>query len=308
MAVQAEAGACTGGGMYLTRDGCRLWADHRGGGPRDLVFLHDIMMSSCAWAAQQTFAFRSEYKMHTLDFRGFGRSGRPGSACGIGTLVEDLRFVLGELGVRDPILVGAGMGATVAMAYAAASPTAVSRLVLVAATPCLVKRPDFGWGLAEAEAASVIAGLRRDFPRAVGEYTGWVFPEVPDRQVAGIMRVVAREADPVVVAACLSDLATLDLRPALPRIRVPVSVIGAFSDRFAPVWAGAWLANALDAERFLVVPAIGHAPYLSVAQYFNDALSSILAGFAAGRSPAPERELVARYSAEAANRCVQSKR
>lgn len=217
-------------------------------------------------------------RVHTLDFRGFGRSGRPGGGCGIGTLVDDLRFVLGELDVRRPTLVGAGMGATVAMAYAGSAPDAVSRLVLVTATPRLVKRHDFGWGLAEAEAASLLAGLRSDFSRAASQFAEMAFPEVHDRRIAEIMRVVAGEADPEVAAGCLGDFAALDLRPALSRIRVSCSVISAFSDRLAPVWAGAWLANGLAADSFFVVPSVGHALCLTAAVHFNRALASILAG------------------------------
>lgn len=264
--------------MYLTRDGCRLWIDRRGCGTRSLVFLHDLMMSSCAWASQ-LYAFQESYGMCTVDFRGFGRSDKSGNACAIGTLVEDLRFVLGELGIHRPVLIGAGMGATVAMTYAASDPGAVSGLVVVAAAPCLERRPGFRWALPAEEVAALVEGLRTDFHRAAGEYIGLAFPRGTGlRQVEGIMRVIAREADPVVAASCLSDLAALDLRSILPRIDVPVSVINSFSDRLAPVWAGAWLANALGAEKFLVVPVVGHAPYLTAAKHFNDALSSILPG------------------------------
>ncbi|MBI3149143.1 MAG: alpha/beta hydrolase [Betaproteobacteria bacterium] len=273
--------------MFLTRDGCRLWFDHRGQGAQALVFLHDLMMNSCAWAPQ-IYGFQDRHKVYTFDFRGFGRSDKPGSECSIETLVEDLRFMLGELEIHRPVLVGAGMGATVAMTYAASAPGAVSGLVLAAATPCLAQRPDFRWGLPETEVAGLVAGLRADFPRAAGDYIGLVFPGVYNRRVARTMRrVVALEADPVVASSCLNDLAALDLRPMLPRIRTPVSVVSSFSDRIAPVWAGAWLANALGTDRFLVAPSVGHAPYLTAARYFNDALSSILAGSPAEDSPVP---------------------
>ncbi|MBI2308476.1 MAG: alpha/beta hydrolase [Rhodocyclales bacterium] len=297
--------------MFLTKGGCRLWFERWGCGPQAVVFLHDLMMSSCVWAPQ-IYGIQGKHGvcLYTFDFRGFGRSDKPGSECSVETLVEDLRFMLGELDIQRPILVGAGMGATVAMSYAASAPGAVSGLVLMAATPCLAWRPDFKWGLLADEVTSLAEGLRSDFSLAAAEYARVVFPETRDRQVEGVMRamrVVAQEADPVVASSCLEDLAALDLRPMLPRIGAPVSVVNSASDRLAPVWVGGWLANALGANSFLVVPAAGHAPYLTAAQRVNKVLSSVLSGFATRASSEPVHELAAtaRRPVEVASWCSE---
>lgn len=255
--------------------GCRLWFDHRGRGEQALVFLHDFMMSSCVWTPQ-VGALHNYYDIYTFDFRGFGRSGKPRSECGVQLLTDDLRFMLRELDIRRPILVGAGMGATVAMSYAASSPRAVSELVLIAATSCISRRPDFSWGLSQADLASLVEGLRADFARAANDYFRLVFPHVHDGRAEAFMRVAAHEVDPVTAWSCLRDLAAVDLRPILSSIGAPVSIISSFRDLVSPVWACARLANDVDAKKFIVVPCSDHAPYITVAKHVNDALMSIL--------------------------------
>lgn len=274
--------------MYVSKDGCQLWVDSWGQaeGRRPVVFLHDFLMSSCAWAPQLFGKLQDKCRMYAFDFRGFGRSARSREDCSIGLLADDVGYVLEELGIYRPVIVGAGMGAAVAMLYAATSGQKVlSRVVLVSATPTLLRQGDFRWGMSRAAADRYVHLLRTDFPAVVSGYLNVTFPCGADQRIKNIVRSVAGEACPVAAASCLANLAENDFRPILSCIEAPVSVISGLSDRLAPVWAGAWLANTVRAERFFIIPSDGHAPYLTAPGKFNEALLAILSDPEASACP-----------------------
>jgi proline iminopeptidase len=87
----------------------------------------------------------SRYRVISIDQRGSGASQPRGSTLHNTTddLLDDLRRVRELLGITQWLVVGGSWGATLALAYAAAEPQAVSALLL--RSPFLARREDIEW-------------------------------------------------------------------------------------------------------------------------------------------------------------------
>ena len=94
-----------------------------------LVFLHGVTALWQAWTAIMP-AFAEEYRVHALDFRGHGRSGRVADGYRAVDYAADVIAFLRGRAHRPAHLVGHSLGAIVAIAVAADAPEAVRSVVL----------------------------------------------------------------------------------------------------------------------------------------------------------------------------------
>ncbi|WP_435156620.1 alpha/beta fold hydrolase [Haladaptatus sp. DFWS20] len=101
----------------------------RGSGP-PLVFIHGGWLSERMWA-EQVERFERSHRVITYDIRGHGRTGgSPKSAYSMGLFADDLRRLLTNLSVEQPVLCGLSLGGMVAQRYADRYPDDVSGVVL----------------------------------------------------------------------------------------------------------------------------------------------------------------------------------
>lgn len=167
------------------------------------------------------------------------------------------------------------------MEIAARNPERVRRLVLVATTPCFVRRR--GWN----------AGT----PRAMFDEFNWRFAQDPTATLKTFLGRVARgdeheravlrklrtalseggEPDAVALRAGLDLLRDTDLRQRVPAIRVPTLVIHGTRDRVVPPTAGRWIARHVAGAKFAALPDAAHAPFLSDAATFIAVMTRFLA-------------------------------
>ena len=97
-----------------------------------LMLVHGFGGRASQWAYQLDHFSRSN-RVIAVDLRGHGRSDRPSSGYSMDEIQSDLEKVLDTLGVCEPIvLVGHSFGGAVTTEFAAAHPSRVGRLVLIA--------------------------------------------------------------------------------------------------------------------------------------------------------------------------------
>lgn len=102
------------------------------GAGRSVVLLHDVYASHESFAAV-TERLAEDWRVIVLDLPGHGRTSRPGHFADLSELSVEVAAVLDEFGAFPAAVVGAGVGATVAVELAAERPTEVTALVLVGA-------------------------------------------------------------------------------------------------------------------------------------------------------------------------------
>lgn len=115
--------------------GKELWYEEAGSGPA-LLLVHEGVADSTMWDDNAP-ALAERYRVIRYDLPGYGRSPLPP---GPFSHVRDLHALLDGLGVEQASLVGASIGARIALEYALEHPERVEALVLVAAG-----LPDHEW-------------------------------------------------------------------------------------------------------------------------------------------------------------------
>jgi pimeloyl-ACP methyl ester carboxylesterase len=205
------------------------------------------------------------------DLRGHGMSDRPARGYAIATLVEDLRALLDALGIERPVeLVGNSFGGLVALAFAAAHPARVAKLVLIDAHDGTL-----GWA-AQMTSTLALTGDARDAQIATS-FQSWLGRHSDRKRTR-----LARAAEALVEGTSLiEDLRASPpmTREALARIACPtLALYGERSDVRA---RGEELATVLPACELRVLPGCSHSVLWEATAEVRERIVAFLAAGAA---------------------------
>src|SRR5260370_5127545 len=229
-------------------------------GAEPVVLVHGLGKAGARDWAKVIPPLAERYEVYALDLPGFGLSDKGNHLYSPANLARALDALLAERVSRPVALIGHSMGGAVALAYAAAYPRGVRRLIVVDAAGVL--HPSvYSEFLARALAER---GLGADAPwlevvtRAIqaqaenlptGSRIALHLPAVRQRLLRG---------DPAAIAALA--LVEHDFSNALRAIRAPTLVVWGSDDRIAPLRTGQALAAVIPGARLVGSPAPGPSP------------------------------------------------
>lgn len=177
-------------------------------------------------------------------------------------------------------LCGWSLGGQIALRWALRHPQQISRLALVASTPCFVRRPGWECGMAAETLAEFAAALQQDYALTLRRFLALqVRGSERERELLAALRsaLMSRgEPDLGALQAGLNILRDCDLRGALPGIHQPALVIGGERDTLTPPQAAHYLAAQLPDARLAVIEGAAHAPFLSHPDEFMEHLMNFL--------------------------------
>lgn len=104
-----------------------------------MIFIHGLMGSWQNWR-RVIPAFENQYQVLAYDQRGHGRSFKPSTGFAPEDYAEDLVFLMDQLEIQSPIIVGHSMGGRNAMCFAKTYPGKVKKLVIEDIGPQAVAR------------------------------------------------------------------------------------------------------------------------------------------------------------------------
>ncbi|WP_246087304.1 alpha/beta fold hydrolase [Sphingorhabdus contaminans] len=227
----------------------------------DLILIPGLATPREIWDATR-MAQRSCIRLHVVQIRGFGDAAE---ANGEGPVLEPFVRELGDYiadrimagGGKKPLIVGHSLGGLSALMIAARYPDLVQKVMVVDALPFIgtlfhpAATVDLVRPQAERLAASIRSAYGQPKPVDTGRDPG------PQSQAGGLTNTPrgrmtvdrwSRNSDPRVVAQALIDVMTTDMRPELPKISAPVTLLYAQDDRamtveqstaaFLPQYAG----------------------------------------------------------------------
>jgi proline iminopeptidase len=202
------------------------------------------------------------------DQRGTGKSKhlKPDASWGMDAQVADMEAVRAKFGFQKFDLVGDSYGGLLAMAYAAAHPEHIEKLLLSdSAAPAwkdIVRVlpdvfPDVLEQIAAREKSS--AGSPDSADQRIRNHFLMLFYSEANRD-AYLAGVKDLESVPQVSAAVQKATSTLDLTPELPKFKFPTMVItGRYDMNVTPVTA--WnIYKAIPGAKFVVFEKSGHLP------------------------------------------------
>lgn len=181
-----------------------------------------------------------------------------------------LDFLVDQLSAQfdEPLSVcGWSLGGQIALRWALRHPQQISRLALVASTPCFVRRPGWECGMAQETLAEFAAALQQDYALTLRRFLALqVRGSERERELLAALRgaLMSRgEPDLGVLQAGLEILRDCDLRGELPGIRQPALVVCGERDTLTPPQAAHYLAAQLPDARLVAIEGAAHAPFLS---------------------------------------------
>ncbi len=184
-------------------------------------------LASGAWAWQDTVRqFSGEHVLYVVTLAGFdGRPPAPGKL--LESTQQSLRQLIAARKLDRPVIVGHSLGATLALAMAAANPTLVGGVVAIDGLPVMPGTETIPAGQRQAMAASVkarMAGSTREaFALQQQQYMRGI--GVTDMARADELAKLSAKSDPGAAVDAMADVLEQDLRASLPGIKVPVLLV-----------------------------------------------------------------------------------
>lgn len=210
------------------------------------------------------------YRMVLFDYVGSGRADpsawderRYSSLEGY---AQDVLEVAEELDLREVTFVGHSVSAMVGVLAAAKAPERISRLVMVAPSPCYIDDAGYRGGFSSEDIDELLESLESN-------YLGWSAAMAPvimgneDRPELGqelAASFCATDPDMARVFARTTFLS--DSRRDLKTVTVPTLILECRQDVIAPREVGAYVLDAIPTSRLVTLEATGHCPQLSAPQ------------------------------------------
>lgn len=207
----------------------RITVVERGAGP-DIVLVSGLASHRDVWRGVAD-RLDDRYRLHLVQVNGF--AGAPPGANAEGAVsapvAEELARYIRERALERPAVIGHSMGGTIAMLLAARYPDAIGRLMVVDMHPYLGAL--FGPPNATAEELRRTADQFRSqiLADTAGTPTGVLERMFPAMTRVDSLRAIllegVRGTDRRTAANAFHELILTDLRPELPRITVPMTVL-----------------------------------------------------------------------------------
>lgn len=232
------------------------------GRSRPIIFLHGWVGSWRYWVPSMQSASTS-YRAYALDFWGFGHTAWNPPAYTLEHQTELLGGFLETLGIGRIALVGHGLGAVVALLYAAKFPQVVDRLMLTSLP--------FGKNNLHTRLSTA----------SVADLVDWLIQKQPASEIT---RLDAIRADPLAIRTFLNDILSVSALEILQQLQTPCLLVYGQLDPVVSIPAPEVWAALPDHVHAIIFEQSGHFPMLDEANRFNRLLSDFL-NLHSGESP-----------------------
>lgn len=241
---------------------------HRVGNGPDLALIHGWGFPGQVWAPVVA-PLAEKFRVHCVDLPGYGGS-RDLPADSIQHIADEVMAVLPD----EVSLCGWSLGAQVALAALSRHPRRVRELILVAASPCFLKRADWPDAIDPFMLDMFDAALRRDPGALLGRFAMLVNQgDTAAREIAQSLAALTTEPPATTaLAQGLALLRDLDLRPFLARVPHRTLLIHGAHDPLMPLPAARRTAAALPHAQLEIFETAAHAPFLSQPERFAQAV------------------------------------
>lgn len=250
-----------------------LHVETRGAG-RDLVMLHGWGLHSGVWTEAMP-ALESRFRVHAIDLPGHGFSAGV-EARSFDEAVDSIAALVPEASV----VCGWSLGGLFAQRLAHRHPARVSRLGLIATTPCFEKKPGWTHGMKSETLDGFAAALAADPEVMLKRFVALNAMHGPHgRETVRAFTARLKERgrpSQAGLAAGLRWLREGDLRDGTAKLRLPTVVMHGGRDMLSPVTAGRWLAQNIPGSRLVEIPDAAHMPFFSHRDAFVEALGGLV--------------------------------
>ncbi len=212
-------------------------------------------------------ALAERFRVVLFDHIGAGRSDftawSPERYVSLDAYAEDVLDICEELDLRDVVLVGHSVSATIAVLAVNREPERFAKLVLLTPSPRYVDDGDYRGGFSRADIDELLESLESN-------YLGWsaamapVIMGNPERPELGEELTDSFCRTDPAIARVFARLTFLsDNRADLAKVAVPTLVIQTARDAIAPQEVGRFVQRQISGSELVTLDATGHCPQLS---------------------------------------------
>jgi pimeloyl-ACP methyl ester carboxylesterase len=246
---------------YTVSDGLHIAYQVTGGGEFDIVLVPGFVSHlELDWADPRHARFLDRLgwygRLIRFDKRGTGMSDRPLGLPDLETRMHDVLAVMDAVGSRRATLVGYSEGGPMAILFAAAHPERVASLVLYGSYAKRTRTEDYPWAQTQEDRAAYTellvtrwdweADMRMRCPSADAPMQRW-----------WAQRVRA-SATPSTVRALMDMNSLVDVRDALPAVRVPTLVLHRVGDALVHPEGARYLAERIPGAHLELLDGDDH--------------------------------------------------
>ncbi len=264
-----------------------------GGGPIDLVFVPGFVSDvELAWEEPSVADFyrrlASFARLILFDKRGTGLSDRVAGVPILEERMDDVRAVMDAAGCERAAILGVSEGGPMSLLFAATYPARTAAIVVYGSYARTMRAPDYPWGEARGPRAARAAEAERSWPVALTE--SLAPSRVGDQRFESwLMTYLRHGASPAAAAALYRMNQEIDVRGALPAIRVPCLILHRTDDTLVPVGHGRYMSDRILGAKLVELPGKDHVPFVGDADAIVDEIQEFLTGLRPG--PEPSRVL-----------------
>ena len=234
-----------------------------------LFLLHSLLSDRASFDAIAP-ALAKSFRVIVPELPGFGRSKAVGG--GLPDIADRMAAAVRETG-EGAIVLGNGYGGFVALQMAISHPGIAARFIFA---DCGAAFSEEGrQAFRNMAAASRAKGLAAITDVAMRRLFAPEFQAANPELMAGRRAAFLRTDEEVFRAAC-AQLAELDLRPELHKVKVPALVLVGEQDEATPPPMSHELAAGLPDARLKIIPGCAHVPQLQAPRVFLDAIADFL--------------------------------
>jgi class 3 adenylate cyclase len=253
-----------------------------GDGPRDLVFSPGFV-SHVEWMWEEPAVayflerLASCARLILFDKRGTGLSDPVSRPPTLEERADDIRLVMDAAGSEQAAILGVSEGAATAILVAASDPGRVSALLLYGGYARLLHDEDYPEGFEPGEFSAFLDRIMEQWgePSSLALWS----PQSADRALQEWWgRLLRLGASPGMARLLLDSYVGIDIREALPALRVQTLVVRRRDDSQVPARFGRYLAEHISGASYVDLEGDEHLYFLGDSDALADELEEFLTG------------------------------
>jgi pimeloyl-[acyl-carrier protein] methyl ester esterase len=229
---------------------------------KTLILLHGWGADGSVWL-KQADAFREQFQVATPTFPAWDPA----------WLAEYLQ----NFSLPDCLLVGWSLGGMLLLEALAKESATVGGLVLVGVPPVFCSRPDHPWGQPPAAVRAMRRALQNNSQKVLQDFAGSCLSRGEEAFQEEVTPLFT-SGNGTNLAAGMDYLLHQDLRPLLPRLPVPPTIIQGDGDNIVPPEQARFLHEHLPGSKMHLLPGAGHLPFWTQGARFNEIIEGIVRG------------------------------
>lgn len=245
-----------------------------------LIFLHG-WTSAGDFYIKQIEELSDTYRVIAPDFRGHGKSSKPmdGHTCDV--YAEDIKLFIEKLKLKDVVLVGWSLGASVIFEYINRfGDTHLKSICIVDQTPYPLNNKFWNLGAMKGGLdlnilTEIMHGIQLDYQKTMDSFMHQLFKDDEPEENVKFVVDHSMEVPPSIAACIFFDIISKDRRNIIHRINIPTLLIFSHVSRLGRETAE-WMKSKILNSRLIYLKDCKNLPFHENAIGFNYALKEFL--------------------------------